>query len=37
MAANSELPSFDAGLLSVPDAPGLGVELDDEALARLRI
>jgi len=28
---------LDAGLLNVPDAPGLGVDLDDEALARLRI
>jgi o-succinylbenzoate synthase len=25
------------GLLSVPDGPGLGVEIDDEALAKLRI
>ena len=28
---------LDGDRLSVPDAPGLGVELDDDALARLRI
>jgi len=30
-------PTVDGALLSVPDGPGLGVELDDEALSRLRI
>ena len=28
---------LDGDRLSVPDAPGLGVELDEDALARLRI
>jgi L-Ala-D/L-Glu epimerase len=34
--ASSECTLAD-GLLSVPDGPGLGVEIDDEALAKLRL